>query len=76
MLSNMLQERAPTTEATTMDRGINVEQTASSMESAIVSETVAAKLSRTFPVAVLAKDGTNVVLSQGGQSVKEGARYA
>jgi curli biogenesis system outer membrane secretion channel CsgG len=76
MLSNTLQERAPTTDPTTTDRGINVEQTASSMESAIVSETVAAILSRTFPVTVLAKDGANVVLSQGGQSVKEGARYA
>jgi len=76
MLSNTLQERAPTTDPTTMDRGINVEQTASSMESAIVSETVAAILSRTFPVTVIAKDGANVVLSQGGQSVKEGARYA
>lgn len=76
MLSNTLQERAPTTDPTTMDRGINVEQTASSMESAIVSETVAAILSRTFPVTILAKDGTNVVLSQAGQSIKEGARYA
>jgi curli biogenesis system outer membrane secretion channel CsgG len=76
MLSNTLQERAPTTDPTTMDRGINVEQAASSMESAIVSETVAAILSRTFPVTVIAKDGTNVVLSQGGQSIKEGARYA
>jgi curli biogenesis system outer membrane secretion channel CsgG len=76
LLSNTLQERAPTTDPTTMDRGINVEQTASSMESAIVSEAVAAILSRTFPITILAKDGTNVVLSQGGQSVKEGARYA
>jgi curli biogenesis system outer membrane secretion channel CsgG len=76
MLSNTLQERVPTTDPTTMDRGINVEQTASSMESAIVSETVAAILRRTFPVTILAKDGTNVVLSQGGQSIKEGARYA
>lgn len=76
MLSTTLKELALTTDPTTMDRGINVEQTASSMESAIVSEAVAAILSRTFPVTVLAKNGTNVVLSQGGQSVKEGVRYA
>jgi len=76
MLSNTLQERAPTTDPTTMDRGIDVEQTADHMESEIVSEAVAAILTRTFPVTVLAKDGANVVLSQGGQSVKEGARYA
>jgi hypothetical protein len=46
------------------------------MESAIVGDTVAAILTRTFPVAVVARDGMNVVLSQGGQSVKAGARYA
>jgi hypothetical protein len=46
------------------------------MESAVVSETVAAILGRTFPVTVIAKDGQNVVLSQGGQSLRDGARYA
>jgi hypothetical protein len=76
MLSNTLQEQAPSTEPTTMDRGIDVNQTEESMKSAIVNETVAAILTRTFPVTVVAKDGVNVVLSQGGQSVKEGARYA
>jgi curli biogenesis system outer membrane secretion channel CsgG len=76
LLSNTLQERAPPTDPTTMDRGIDVAQTEASMESAIVGDTVAAILARTFPVTVVAKDGMNVVLSQGGQSVKAGARYA
>jgi curli biogenesis system outer membrane secretion channel CsgG len=76
VLSNTLQERAPPTDATTMDRGIDVDQMEASMESAIVGDTVAAILTRTFPVTVVAKDGMNVVLSQGGQSVKAGARYA
>jgi curli biogenesis system outer membrane secretion channel CsgG len=76
LLSNTLHERTPIADPTTMDRGIDVEQTEGSMEAAIVNETVAAILSRTFPIAFVAKDGINVVLSQGGQSVKQGARYA
>jgi hypothetical protein len=75
MLSNTLHERAPSTDPTTMDQGIDAAQIEQSMESAIADETVSAILSRTFPVTVLARDGANVVLSQGGQSVKEGARY-
>jgi curli biogenesis system outer membrane secretion channel CsgG len=76
LLSDTLQEQAPSTDPTTMDRGIDVSQTEGSMESAIVSKAVAAILARTFPVTVLSKDGANVVLSQGGLSVKEGAHYA
>jgi curli biogenesis system outer membrane secretion channel CsgG len=76
LLSNTLQERPSPTDPTTMDRGIDVVQTETGMESAIVGDTVAAILTRTFPVTVVAKDGTNVVLSQGGKSVTAGARYA
>jgi hypothetical protein len=76
LLSDTLQERAPPTEPTTMDRGIDAPKTEAGMESAIVDGTVAAILARTFPVTVVAKDGLNVVLSQGGESVKTGARYA
>jgi curli biogenesis system outer membrane secretion channel CsgG len=76
LLSSTLQSQTPSTEPTTLDGGINGAQIAGSMESAIVSDTVAAILGRTFPVAIIAKDGQNVVLSQGGQSVREGARYA
>jgi curli biogenesis system outer membrane secretion channel CsgG len=76
LLSSTLQERAPPIEPTTMDRGVDVVEIEAGMESAIVGDTVAAILTRTFPVTVVAKDGSNVVLSQGGQSVKAGARYA
>ena len=76
LLSNTLQERAPPTEPTTMDRGIDAVEIEAGMESAIVGDTVAAILTRTFPVTVVAKDGLNVVLSQGEESVKTGARYA
>jgi curli biogenesis system outer membrane secretion channel CsgG len=76
MLSNTLQERAPSTEPTTLDRGIDANQTESGMESALVNATVAAILARTFPVTMVAKDGMSVVLSQGGQAFREGGRYA
>ena len=75
-LSNTLQERVPSTDPTTMDGGTDVAQIEQRMESAIADATVAAILTRTFPVTVVSKDGTTVVLSQGGQSIKEGARYA
>jgi len=76
LLSDTIQEQAPTTDPTTLDRGINVAQTETTMQSAVVTKAIASILTRTFPVTVVAKDGTNVVLSQGGLSVKEGARYA
>jgi curli biogenesis system outer membrane secretion channel CsgG len=76
ILSNTLQERAPTTDATTLDRGIDANQTEGGMESALVNATVAAILARTFPVTMVAKDGMSVVLSQGGQAFREGGRYA
>ena len=45
------------------------------MEGEVVSRVVSAILNRTFPITVASREGNNVVLSQGGQSVREGARY-
>jgi curli biogenesis system outer membrane secretion channel CsgG len=76
LLSDTIQEQAPTTDPTTLDRGIDVAQSEATMQSAVVTKAIASILTRTFPITVVVKDGTNVVLSQGGLSVKEGARYA
>lgn len=76
MLSDTLQDQMAPTESTTMDRGVDGPQLATTMESEIVGQTVAAILSRTFPLVVVSRDGSNVILSQGGQAVKVGARYA
>lgn len=46
-----------------------------SMEAQVVDQVVSAILIRTFPITVASRDGNNVVLSQGGQSVREGKRY-
>lgn len=47
-----------------------------SMESQMVERVVSAILVRTFPITVASREGNRVILSQGGQSVREGARYA
>lgn len=75
MLSETLQEQlAP--ESTTMDQGIDGAQLTTKMESKIADQTVSAILSRTFPLVVVSRDGSNVILSQGGLAVKVGASYA
>jgi curli biogenesis system outer membrane secretion channel CsgG len=76
LMSSTLQARSPDTEPTTLDLVIDGAQIARSMESAIATDTMVAILGRTFPVTIIAKDGLSVVLSQGGQSVRESARYA
>ena len=53
----------------------SAEQATQSLESQMVGRVVSAILVRTFPITVASRDGNNVVLSQGGQSVREGGRY-
>jgi curli biogenesis system outer membrane secretion channel CsgG len=76
MLSDTLQDELDPTEPTTMDRGVDGAALAAKMESEVVDRTVSAILLRTFPLVVISKDGTNVVLSQGGQAVKAGSSYS
>lgn len=75
MLSDTLQDELAPTEPTTMDRGLDGVALAAKMESEVVDRTVSAILLRTFPLVVISKDGTNVILSQGGQAVKVGSSY-
>ena len=75
MLSDTLQDELAPTEPTTMGRGVDGAALAAKMESEIVDRTVSAILLRTFPLVVISKDGTNVILSQGGQAVKVGSSY-
>jgi curli biogenesis system outer membrane secretion channel CsgG len=76
MLSDTLEDELAPTEPTTMDRGVDGAALAAKMESEVVDRTVSAILLRTFPLVVISKDGTNVVLSQGGQAVKAGSSYS
>lgn len=76
MVSDTLQGKAPDVEPTTMSTGINSKQILQDMENEIVGEVVASILTRTFPITVISRDGNSIVLSQGGQSLKVGNRYA
>ncbi|MBB3180999.1 CsgG/HfaB family protein [Variovorax sp. Sphag1AA] len=74
--SDSLRGMVPSTAATTLSQGIDSGKVLEDMSTDLVNQVVASVLRRTFPVTVVALDGTNVVLSQGGQALKEGARYA
>ncbi|MCU4120882.1 CsgG/HfaB family protein [Variovorax sp. N23] len=76
MASDSLRGNAPSTEATTLGRGVDGGKVLEDMSTDLVNQVVTSVLRRTFPVTVVSRDGTNVVLSQGGQALKEGARYA
>lgn len=76
MASDSLRGEAPSTEPTTMGSGVDSAKVLEGMSTELVSQVVSSILSRTFPITVVSRDGTNVVLSQGGKAIKEGTRYA
>lgn len=73
--SSTLQGTPPSIAPTTLQTGFNEDATVKGMEAEMVRQTVQAILLRIFPITVVERDGSNVVLSQGGQAVKEGGRY-
>ena len=76
MSSESLRGQAPSVEPTTLGAGVDSAKILGDMSTDLVSQVVASILRRTFPLTVVARDGNNVVLSQGGLALKEGARYA
>lgn len=76
MGSSSLQGTAPTTEPTTLSQGVDSDRILADMANDLVSQVVNSVLNRTFPVTVVSREGSTVVLSQGGKAVREGARYA
>lgn len=76
MASDSLRGQAPSTEPTTLGSGVDSRKVLEDMTTDMVNQVVTSVLRRTFPVTVVSRDGTNVVLSQGGQALKEGTRYA
>jgi curli biogenesis system outer membrane secretion channel CsgG/predicted small lipoprotein YifL len=67
---------APSTAPTTLGTGVNAGKVLGNMADELVNSVVASILTRTFPITVIALQGPNVVLSQGGQALRTGARYA
>ena len=76
MSSDALRGQAPSLAPTTLGSGVDSAKVLENMSNEMVSQVVASILRRTFPVTVVSVDGTNVVLSQGGQAIREGTRYA
>jgi hypothetical protein len=74
--SETLRGDAPSTAPTTLGTGVNSGKILGNMADDLVNGVVASILSRTFPITVVALEGSNVVLSQGGQALRAGARYS
>ena len=75
-VADSLRGTAPDRVATTLGAGVDGDRILADMTDEAAKAIVNSILQRTFPVMVVARDGTNVVLSQGGQSIREGTRYA
>lgn len=67
--------RAPSLAPTTLGSGINADAVLQDMRVEMAKRSAAAILLQTFPISVVERDGVEVVLSQGGSSVVQGARY-
>ncbi|MBF5006565.1 CsgG/HfaB family protein [Diaphorobacter caeni] len=74
--SDALRGMAPSTAPTTLGSGVDGSRVLEDMNTDIVNQVITSVMRRTFPVTVVSRDGVNVVLSQGGQLMKEGTRYA
>ena len=75
MISDTLRGQAPSTAPTTLGRPVDSTKVLDDMTNDLAGQVVTAVLRKTFPITVVSRDGTNVVLSQGGQALREGARY-
>ena len=75
MLSESLRGEAPGVGATTLGAGVDGDKVSEGMQQDIARRIVSGIVSRTFPITVISREGSAVVLSQGGEAVREGARY-
>ncbi|MEP7140331.1 MAG: hypothetical protein ABI745_11930, partial [Caldimonas sp.] len=76
MTSETLRGAAPSVAPTTLGRGVNSNRILGGMADDLVNGVVASILQHTFPVTVVALQGADVILSQGGLALKPGSRYA
>ncbi|OEZ97669.1 CsgG/HfaB family protein [Duganella phyllosphaerae] len=73
--SATLQGAAPSVAPTTLGAGVDEGATLRNMQAEIVKRSTDAILLQTFPISIVERDGSNVVLSQGGSALVEGTRY-
>lgn len=75
MLSNTLTGDFPNIPPTTMAVGINKVNTLKDIQANIARKATNAIMMKTFPISIVEIDGTNVALSQGEGSVREGQQF-
>lgn len=76
MTSETLRGEAPATEPTTFGTGAPSAKILGGMTDDLVQKVVASIMVRTFPISVVSLEGSNAILSQGGNAVRQGTRYA
>lgn len=76
LTADALHGTAPTIAPTTLGAGIDTGRVLGDMQRDIVRDIVASIVGRTFPITIVSLQGNEAVLSQGGDAVKPGARYA
>jgi curli biogenesis system outer membrane secretion channel CsgG len=74
--ASSLSATLPATAPTTLGTGVDSQRILTDMTDQASKAIVSAILQATFPITVISRDGTNVVVSQGGQALREGGRYA
>ena len=75
MQSSSMSGTAPSTAPTTMGTSVNKSAISLNMQTAMTDKITQDILLRTFPIAIAERDGNQVILSQGGKSVQNNARY-
>ncbi|WP_312261290.1 CsgG/HfaB family protein [Candidatus Igneacidithiobacillus taiwanensis] len=73
--ADTLQGRPPSIAPTTLGTNFNASNTETTMVNDMVHKIIASILMREYPITILQKEGNQVVLSQGGDSVLKGAVY-
>lgn len=75
MMSNTLQGTPPAIAPTTLGAAVDPASIQRHIQSDFVKKASEAILLRTFPISVVERTGNDVILSQGGQVVRERGRY-
>ena len=73
--SSTLQGSFPSTAPTTLGAGIDEVGILKTVENGVAKKATEAIIQQIFPVSIVEMNGNNVVLSQGGQAVKQNQRY-